>query len=127
MLSKVYLSYLHIQMQIHRLLAKTDSIALPNLLQISEDMLQTVLQIANARDRAVFRPRDLSTVVRSLGNHFLSILRADIRPGPCVWFTLRYYTSHGATGCCKKPGTSTPTKSQICNIDSEPLRLCLSA
>jgi hypothetical protein len=66
MLGKVYLSYLHIDFQIYRLLG-TGSTARPQpeLLRVSASMLETVVQMANAaRNRASFTPRDLPGIVR---------------------------------------------------------------
>ena len=76
MLGKVYLTHLHINMQVHRLLAKIEPDAMPGLLHVSAEMLQTVLQIGNARDRAIFMPRDISAVVRDT-IHLSTAIRAS--------------------------------------------------
>ncbi|KAL1311464.1 hypothetical protein AAFC00_004408 [Neodothiora populina] len=61
-------------MQIHRLLSRTDPHSLPDLLHVSNVMLETVIQFVNSRDKPVFLPRDLSTIVLAYGLPCGSIL-----------------------------------------------------
>lgn len=65
MQGKVHLSYLHIQFQIHRLLSEGSTTPSSELLVVSADMLETVIQVANPRGRASYFPRDLPGIVSS--------------------------------------------------------------
>jgi len=67
MLRKVYLSYLHLQFQILRLLDGTGSNRDETLLQVSSSMLEVCMQIATAGDRDAQTPRDLSTTILGYG------------------------------------------------------------
>ncbi|KAF2726027.1 hypothetical protein K431DRAFT_259967 [Polychaeton citri CBS 116435] len=67
MLAKVYLSYLHVDFQIHRMLAKHHPDSLGELWAVSAKMLQTFLQVVKYRDRDCVSPRDLPTVVLAYG------------------------------------------------------------
>ena len=64
MLGKVYLSYLHINFQIHQLLSEEPNFS-PELLGVSTRMLETVVQMLNARLRATVSSRDLPEVART--------------------------------------------------------------
>ncbi|KAI2472282.1 hypothetical protein F4781DRAFT_438501 [Annulohypoxylon bovei var. microspora] len=65
MLGKVYLSYLHIQLQLYKLLGQGDTTPQPELVQISASMLETVIRMSKVRGRAVFFARDLPVLVLS--------------------------------------------------------------
>ncbi|KAI1392524.1 uncharacterized protein F4822DRAFT_441461 [Hypoxylon trugodes] len=67
MLAKVYLAYLHINFQLYRLLEKDRLSPRPEIIEVSARMLEAVVQIANARSRAFFLPRDLPTIILSYG------------------------------------------------------------
>lgn len=62
--AKVYLSYLHIHFQVYRLLGKGDgnTILQPELLEVSANMLETVVKMTNCRGRTS-SPRDLPGIV----------------------------------------------------------------
>ncbi|KAI1408229.1 hypothetical protein F5Y13DRAFT_182781 [Hypoxylon sp. FL1857] len=74
MLGKVYLCYLHVSFEIHRLLEQRGAAARPGLLQTSARMLEIVVQIANARSRASFFHHDLPAIVMSYGLPAATIL-----------------------------------------------------
>jgi len=65
MLGKVYLSYLHIEFHIRRLLAKNDPREQTTLWLVANTMLEVVLQQGATRERDVYLPADLPAVVRS--------------------------------------------------------------
>ncbi|KAJ5094506.1 hypothetical protein N7456_010367, partial [Penicillium angulare] len=67
--AKVYLFYLHIHFQIYRLIGPGDgnSTPQPELLEVSANMLETVIQMTNYRKRTNFSPRDLSGILLSYG------------------------------------------------------------
>ncbi|KAK3934599.1 hypothetical protein QBC46DRAFT_426569 [Diplogelasinospora grovesii] len=80
MLGKVYLSYLHIDFQIYRLLGKGRTTPQPELLRVSASMLETVLQMANAaRNRASFTPRDLPGIILCYGVPSAAILTTALQ------------------------------------------------
>ncbi|PYH41776.1 uncharacterized protein BP01DRAFT_376808 [Aspergillus saccharolyticus JOP 1030-1] len=74
--AKIYLSYLHIHFQIFRLLGNVegDVIPQPDLLEVSANMLDTIIQMTNCRGRASFSPRDLPGIVLSYGLPCAAIL-----------------------------------------------------
>jgi hypothetical protein len=63
--AKVYLSYLHIHFQIYRLVGNGDSnmAPQPELLEVSANMLETVIKMSNCRGKPSFSPRDLPGIV----------------------------------------------------------------
>nr|POE53259.1 hypothetical protein CFP56_28481 [Quercus suber] len=63
MLTILYLSYLHCDFQIHRLLESIDHSNVDALLCIAKNMLATVLHLGQARDRAVALRHDFEFVV----------------------------------------------------------------
>jgi hypothetical protein len=63
MQGKVYLAYLLMQFQILRLLGEGSTTSSPELLDISADMLETTIEVANPRGRASYFPRDLPGIV----------------------------------------------------------------
>lgn len=67
MLRKVYLSYLHLQFLILRLLDSSGSNRDESLLQVCSNMLEVCMQIATAGDRDALTPRDLSTTILGYG------------------------------------------------------------
>ncbi|KAJ6131286.1 hypothetical protein N7523_001746 [Penicillium sp. IBT 18751x] len=74
MQGKVYLSYLHIQFQIHRILGDCTSTTSSELLIVSGDMLETIIQVANPRGRASYFPRDLPSILLIYGLPSASML-----------------------------------------------------
>ncbi|KAI1442713.1 hypothetical protein F5Y02DRAFT_395330 [Annulohypoxylon stygium] len=74
MLGRIYISYLHIQFQVLRLLGQGDVTPQPELIQISASILETTIRMAKARSRAVFFPRDLPVLVLSYGLPSATIL-----------------------------------------------------
>ncbi|KAJ5289691.1 uncharacterized protein N7443_009944 [Penicillium atrosanguineum] len=74
MQGKVYLSYLHIQFQIYRLLGEGSMIPSSEILGVSADMLETIIQVANPRGRASYCPRDLPGILLSYGLPSASML-----------------------------------------------------
>lgn len=63
--AKVYLSYLHIHFQVYRLLGNSDGnmTPQPELLEVSANMLETVVQMTNYCGRTSFSPPDLPGIV----------------------------------------------------------------
>ncbi|KAJ5085414.1 hypothetical protein N7532_010185 [Penicillium argentinense] len=64
---KVYLSYLHVHFQVYRLLCEMDSCSYPELLEVSANMLETVVLMANSRNRTFCSPRDLPGIILIYG------------------------------------------------------------
>ncbi|CAI7584241.1 unnamed protein product [Penicillium discolor] len=73
--AKVYLSYLHIHFQVYRLLGKGDgnTTLQPELLEVSANMLETVVKMTNCRGRKS-SPRDLPGIILSYGLPCAAIL-----------------------------------------------------
>lgn len=65
MYAKVYLSYLHIHFQVYRLLGSGDGhmTTPPELLEVSANMLETVVQMTNYQGRNSISPPDLPGIV----------------------------------------------------------------
>ena len=63
--ARVYLSYLHIHFQVYRLLGNGDGNMTfqPELLEVSENMLETVIQMTNCRGRTSYSFLDLPGIV----------------------------------------------------------------
>ncbi|KAJ5408499.1 hypothetical protein N7509_002382, partial [Penicillium cosmopolitanum] len=61
---KVYLSYLHIHFQIYRMLGECHTSTVPELLEVSANMLETVMLMANSLNRGNCQssPRDLPEI-----------------------------------------------------------------
>ncbi|KAJ5775870.1 uncharacterized protein N7511_000881 [Penicillium nucicola] len=80
--AKVYLSYLHINFQIHRLLGSSDGNMTPQLelLEVSAKMLETIVQMANYRRRTSFSPPDLPGIILSYGLPCAAILSTALDP-----------------------------------------------
>lgn len=64
MLTATYLSYRQLDFQIFRLLEKSDPESLLPLLQVSEDIVATVLHVGALRTRASFLAQDFAFLVR---------------------------------------------------------------
>lgn len=63
MLANMYLAYLFVYFLIYQMIgSKTGSID-PNLAQISMTILETIVQMVNARDRFGYSPRELPSLV----------------------------------------------------------------
>lgn len=62
-LGKVYGQYLHNNFLILQLLGKWNASFQPELLEVSAAMLDIAVQLANARNRTYFFPRDLPAIV----------------------------------------------------------------
>lgn len=64
--AKVHLAYLQIHFQIYHLLGEDSASPLPELLDVSADMLETVVQVVgNSRRKSAFSFNDLSEIVRT--------------------------------------------------------------
>ncbi|RAL08021.1 uncharacterized protein BO97DRAFT_446425 [Aspergillus homomorphus CBS 101889] len=74
--AKIYLSYLHIHFQVYRLVGNAEGLTSPQpeLLEVSANMLETVVQMTNCRRRTSFSPRDLPGIVLSYGLPCAAIL-----------------------------------------------------
>jgi hypothetical protein len=70
--AKVHLSYLQIHFQIYHLLGENSSSPLPELLDVSANMLETVVKMGNSRSKGAFTFNDLPEIVRTptLPSHF---------------------------------------------------------
>ncbi|KAJ5213333.1 hypothetical protein N7449_000502 [Penicillium cf. viridicatum] len=81
--AKVYLSYLHIHFQIYRLIGNGDGnmAPQPELLEVSANMLETVIKMTNCRGKPSFSPRDLPGIVLSYGLPCAAILSTALDPG----------------------------------------------
>ncbi|KAK3180682.1 hypothetical protein K4F52_008032 [Lecanicillium sp. MT-2017a] len=67
MLANMYLAYLFVYFLIYQMIgSKTGSID-PNLVQISMTILETIVQMVNARDRFGYSPRELPSLLLSNG------------------------------------------------------------
>ncbi|KAJ5884200.1 hypothetical protein N7504_011772 [Penicillium tannophilum] len=82
MYAKVYLSYLHIHFQVYRLLGSGDGhmTTQPELLEVSANMLETVVQMTNYQGRNSISPPDLPGIVLSYGLPCAAILSAALDP-----------------------------------------------
>ncbi|KAI0883873.1 uncharacterized protein GGS22DRAFT_195046 [Annulohypoxylon maeteangense] len=65
--------------QLLRLLGQGDITPQPELIQVSANMLETVIRMAKARSRAIFFPRDLPVLVLSYGLPSAMVLIAALR------------------------------------------------
>lgn len=63
--AKVHLAYLHIHFHIYHLLGEDGSSPLPELLDLSANILETVVQMGNSRSKGVFTFNDLPEIVRT--------------------------------------------------------------
>ncbi|KAJ6138290.1 hypothetical protein N7471_004776 [Penicillium samsonianum] len=74
--AKVYLSYLHIHFQVYRLLGNGDGnkTLQPELLEVSANMLETVVQMTSCRARSSSSPRDLPGIILAYGLPCAAIL-----------------------------------------------------
>ncbi|KAK4866251.1 hypothetical protein LT330_008592 [Penicillium expansum] len=61
--AKVHLAYLQIHFQIYHLLGEESSSPLPELLDVSASILETVVQIGNSRSRGAFTFNDLPEIL----------------------------------------------------------------
>lgn len=61
--AKVHLAYLQIHFQIYHLLGEDSSSPLPEILDVSANMLETVVQMGNSRGKAAFTFTDLPEIV----------------------------------------------------------------
>lgn len=64
--AKVHLAYLQIHFQIYHLLGEDSSSPLPELLDVSADILETVVQMGNSRRKGAFTFNDLPKIVRTI-------------------------------------------------------------
>ncbi|KAJ5225196.1 hypothetical protein N7468_006421 [Penicillium chermesinum] len=74
MLGKIYLSYLHIQFYIQRILGEGLQTPLPMLLELSSSILETVIQMTNSRNKTSFTFREVPEILLSYGLPCASIL-----------------------------------------------------
>jgi hypothetical protein len=63
--AKVHLAYLQIHFQIYHLLGEDSSSPLPEILDVSANMLETVVQMGNSRGKTAFTFTDLPEIVRT--------------------------------------------------------------
>lgn len=63
--AKVHLAYLQIHFQIYHLLGENSSTPLPELLDVSANILETVVQMGNTRRMGAFTSHDLTEIVRA--------------------------------------------------------------
>lgn len=63
--AKVHLAYLQIHFQIYHLLGENSSTPLPELLDVSVNILETVVQMGNTRRKGAFTLHDLPEIVRA--------------------------------------------------------------
>jgi hypothetical protein len=63
--AKVHLAYLQIHFQIYHLLGEESSSTLPELLDVSANILETVVQMGNSRSKGAFTFNDLPEIVRT--------------------------------------------------------------
>ncbi|KAI0848475.1 hypothetical protein F5Y00DRAFT_262570 [Daldinia vernicosa] len=74
MLGKVYLAYLHTIFQLHRLLQQGSTSHKPELIEVSKNMLETVVQMTNAQSRFFRYPHSIPTVILFYGVPSAAIL-----------------------------------------------------
>ncbi|KAJ5662675.1 hypothetical protein N7462_011601 [Penicillium macrosclerotiorum] len=72
--AKVYISYLHIHFQIYRLLREGDGFPSPELLEISGNMLETLIELEKVRNRGALTPRDHPGIILSYGLPCASVI-----------------------------------------------------
>ncbi|RAK83303.1 hypothetical protein BO79DRAFT_241300 [Aspergillus costaricaensis CBS 115574] len=65
--AKVHLAYLQIHFQIHHLLGENSSTPLPELLDVSANILETVVQMGNTRRKGAFTLHDLPEILLACG------------------------------------------------------------
>lgn len=63
--AKVHLAYLQIHFQIYLVLGEDSSSPIPELLDVSADILETVVQLGNSRSKGAFTFNDLPEIVRT--------------------------------------------------------------
>ncbi|KAI3341531.1 hypothetical protein F4824DRAFT_515086 [Ustulina deusta] len=78
MLGKVYLSYLHINFQIYQLSAPYHYGSRQDLLDVSVQMLETVIEMVNSQTNAHYSPKDLPQIVRAYGLPSASLLMSTL-------------------------------------------------
>ncbi|KAI1645799.1 uncharacterized protein F4817DRAFT_162437 [Daldinia loculata] len=74
MLGKVYLAYLYTIFQLHRLLQQGSTSHEPELIEVSKNMLETVVQMASAQGRVFRYPHSIPTVILFYGVPSAAIL-----------------------------------------------------
>ncbi|KAI1460131.1 hypothetical protein F4805DRAFT_418238 [Annulohypoxylon moriforme] len=97
MLGRIYISYLHIQFQLLRLLGRGNVTPQPELIQISSIILETVIRMAKVRSRAIFFPRNLPVSVLSYGLPSAMVLITalqDTTQDPSIAFPPEVNRSH---------------------------------
>ncbi|OTB17073.1 hypothetical protein K445DRAFT_21265 [Daldinia sp. EC12] len=78
MLGKVYLAYLHTLFQLYRLLGQGRTSYEPELIEVSKNMLETVVQMANAQIRVFCYPHSIPTIILYYGVPSASILTSAL-------------------------------------------------
>lgn len=71
--AKVHLAYLQIHFQIYHLLGEDSSTPLPELLDVSADILDTVVQMGNSRSKGVLTFGDMPEIVRTATLFLLNV------------------------------------------------------
>lgn len=64
--AKVHLAYLQIHFQIYHTIGEDSSSPLPELLEVSANILETVVQMGNSRSKGAFAFNDLPEIVSPL-------------------------------------------------------------
>lgn len=72
--AKVHLAYLQIHFQIYHLLGEDSSTPLPELLEVSADILETVVQMGNSRNKGVLTFGDMPEIVRTTTPFLLHVV-----------------------------------------------------
>jgi hypothetical protein len=67
--AKVHLAYLQIHFQIYHTIGEVNSSPLPELLEVSTNILETVVQIGNSRSKGAFAFNDLPEIVSLVPSH----------------------------------------------------------
>ncbi len=77
--AKVHLAYLQIHFQIYHLLGEDSSTPLPELLEVSADILETVVQMGNSRNKGVLTFGDMPEIVRTTTPFLLHVVSLTCR------------------------------------------------
>ncbi|OOQ83373.1 hypothetical protein PEBR_34988 [Penicillium brasilianum] len=72
--AKVHLGYLQIHFQIYHTIGEVNSSPLPELLEVSANILETVVQIGNSRSKGAFAFNDLPEILLSCGLSSAAVL-----------------------------------------------------
>ncbi|OJI89957.1 hypothetical protein ASPTUDRAFT_197171 [Aspergillus tubingensis CBS 134.48] len=76
--AKVHLAYLQIHFQIYHLLGENSSTPLPELLDVSANILETVVLVGNTRRKGAFTSHDLPEILLTCGLPSAAVLLATL-------------------------------------------------